>query len=106
MRGSRVQAAWWLEHWRANGLAEGFIRAFKRDYVCINPLLDLDGVLRHHDGWFEDCSDNYAAKCPASPGFARDDLHRRTTFRPRRPQVPRAPEGMDRGAAAGVWAAW
>jgi transposase InsO family protein len=43
----------------SNGLAEAFIRTFKRDYVRINPLPDGDGVLRQLDGWFEDYNDNH-----------------------------------------------
>ena len=41
----------------SNGLADAFIRTFKRDYVCINPQPDADGVLRQLDRWFEDYND-------------------------------------------------
>lgn len=43
----------------SNGLAEAFIRTFKRDYVRVNPLPDAATVLRQLDGWFEDYNENH-----------------------------------------------
>ena len=43
----------------SNGLAEAFVKTFKRDYVRINPLPDAQTVLRQLDGWFEDYNDNH-----------------------------------------------
>lgn len=43
----------------SNGLAEAFIRTFKRDYVAVNPLPDAPTVLRQIEGWFEDYNENH-----------------------------------------------
>ena len=43
----------------SNGLAEAFIKTFKRDYVRVTPLSDADTVLRLLDGWFEDYNTNH-----------------------------------------------
>ena len=37
----------------SNGLAEAFVKTFKRDYVRVNPLPNAETVLRLLDGWFE-----------------------------------------------------
>jgi putative transposase len=38
----------------SNGIAEAFVKTFKRDYVRINPLPDAATVLRHIAGWIDD----------------------------------------------------
>jgi transposase InsO family protein len=43
----------------SNGLAEAFVKTFKRDYVRVNPLSDAQTVLRLLDGWFEDYNENH-----------------------------------------------
>jgi transposase InsO family protein len=43
----------------SNGLAEAFVKTFKRDYVRVNPLPDATTVLRLLDGWFEDYNENH-----------------------------------------------
>lgn len=43
----------------SNGLAEAFIRTFKRDYVRVNPLPDAQTVLQQLDRWFEDYNKNH-----------------------------------------------
>ncbi len=37
-----------------NGMAESFVKTFKRDYVRCNPWLDAVTVLGCLDAWFED----------------------------------------------------
>ena len=43
----------------ANGIAEAFVKTFKRDYVRINPLPDAATVLRQLTGWFDDYNENH-----------------------------------------------
>ena len=43
----------------SNGLAEAFVKTFKRDYVRVNPLPNAETVLRLLDGWFEDYNENH-----------------------------------------------
>jgi transposase InsO family protein len=43
----------------SNGLAEAFVKTFKRDYARVNPLPDAQTVLRLLDGWFEDYNENH-----------------------------------------------
>lgn len=43
----------------SNGMAEAFVKTFKRDYVRVNPLPDAQTVLRQLDRWFEDYNDNH-----------------------------------------------
>ena len=38
----------------SNGMAESFVKTFKRDYVRCNPRPDAMTVLRQLDSWFED----------------------------------------------------
>jgi transposase InsO family protein len=38
----------------SNGLAEAFVKTFKRDYVRVNPLPDAQAVLRQIAGWIDD----------------------------------------------------
>lgn len=43
----------------SNGIAEAFVKTFKRDYVRVNPLPDAATVLRLLDGWFEDTGESH-----------------------------------------------
>lgn len=43
----------------SNGMAESFVKTFKRDYVRINPLPDAPSVLTAIDGWFKDYNENH-----------------------------------------------
>lgn len=38
----------------SNGMAEAFVKTFKRDYVYLNELDDADTVLKQLPGWFND----------------------------------------------------
>lgn len=42
-----------------NGMAEAFVRTFKRDYLRINPLPEAAAALRQIAGWFEDYNENH-----------------------------------------------
>ena len=43
----------------SNGIAEAFVKTFKRDYVRVNPLPDAATVLRQIAGWFLDYNENH-----------------------------------------------
>jgi putative transposase len=43
----------------SNGIAESFVKTFKRDYVRVNALPDALTALRQIAGWFEDYNDNH-----------------------------------------------
>jgi putative transposase len=43
----------------SNGMAESFVKTFKRDYVRVNPLPDAIAALRQITGWFNDYNDNH-----------------------------------------------
>ena len=38
----------------SNGIAEAFVKTFKRDYVRLNPRPDAAAVMAELDRWFED----------------------------------------------------
>jgi putative transposase len=42
-----------IESPQSNGMAEAFVKTFKRDYARVNPRPDAASVLRQLDGWFE-----------------------------------------------------
>ena len=42
----------------SNGMAEGFVKTFKRDYVHVNRLDNARVVLEQLPGWFEDYNEN------------------------------------------------
>ena len=42
----------------SNGMAEAFVKTFKRDYVRCNPCPDAATVLANINSWFEDYNDN------------------------------------------------
>ena len=43
----------------SNGMAEAFVKTFKRDYVRVNPIPDAHSALRQLTGWFEDYNENH-----------------------------------------------
>jgi transposase InsO family protein len=43
----------------SNGIAEAFVKTFKRDYVRVNLLPDAVTVLRQLAGWFDDYNQNH-----------------------------------------------
>ena len=43
----------------SNGIAESFVKTFKRDYVRVHPLPDAITVLGQIAGWFEDYDENH-----------------------------------------------
>jgi len=43
----------------SNGMAEAFVKTFKRDYVYLAELHSADTVLRDIAGWFGDYNDNH-----------------------------------------------
>jgi putative transposase len=42
-----------VESPQSNGMAEAFVKTFKRDYARVSPRPDAASVLRQLDGWFE-----------------------------------------------------
>jgi len=43
----------------SNGMAEAFVKSFKRDYVYLAELRDADSVLRELGTWFDDYNDHH-----------------------------------------------
>jgi transposase InsO family protein len=43
----------------SNGIAEAFVKTFKRDYARVQPLQDAATVLRQIAGWFDDYNENH-----------------------------------------------
>jgi transposase InsO family protein len=43
----------------SNGIAEAFVKTFKRDYARVHPLPDAATVLRQIAGWFEDYNESH-----------------------------------------------
>lgn len=43
-----------VESPESNGMAEAFVKTFKRDYARINPIPDAATALAHIDAWMED----------------------------------------------------
>lgn len=46
----------------SNGMAEAFVKTFKRDYVYLARLSDARSVLEQLDGWFRDYNENHPHK--------------------------------------------
>ena len=46
----------------SNGMAESFVKTFKRDYVYVNDRPDAMTVLSSLDAWFEDYNENHPHK--------------------------------------------
>ncbi|KEZ75737.1 TRm1b transposase [Salinisphaera hydrothermalis C41B8] len=47
---------------QSNGMAEAFVKTFKRDYVAINPRPDAEAVMRQLPGWFDDYNNTHPHK--------------------------------------------
>jgi transposase InsO family protein len=43
----------------SNGIAEAFVKTFKRDYARVNPLPDAATLLRQITGWFDDYNESH-----------------------------------------------
>lgn len=43
----------------SNGMAEGFVKTFKRDYVYLADLHDAASVIRELAGWFDDYNEHH-----------------------------------------------
>lgn len=43
----------------SNGVAESFVRTFKRDYVRVNPIPSASAALEQIAGWIEDYNENH-----------------------------------------------
>jgi transposase InsO family protein len=46
----------------SNGMAEAFVKTFKRDYVQFSDLPDANAVFRVLPRWFEDYNENHPHK--------------------------------------------
>lgn len=46
----------------SNGMAESFVKTFKRDYVHMNPLPNAKTVLENIPGWFQDYNEYHPHK--------------------------------------------
>lgn len=46
----------------SNGMAEAFVKTFKRDYVYVNRLETAASVMKQLAGWFEDYNENHPHK--------------------------------------------
>ena len=46
----------------SNGMAEAFVKTFKRDYVYHADLSSVETVIRQLSGWFEDYNENHPHK--------------------------------------------
>ena len=61
----------------SNGMAEAFVKTFKRDYVDINHLNDAKTVLNQLPKWFEDYNNNHphkALKMMSPRAFRRQNI--------------------------------
>jgi len=79
---------------QSNGMAEAFVKTFKRDYAQVNPRPDAPTVLNQLDCWFE----HYT---PSIPIRRWDTAHRASSvpyWSDARPRTRSAP-GVDRIAA-------
>jgi putative transposase len=47
---------------QSNGMAESFVKTFKRDYVYVNHRPDAKTVMEQLHGWFEDYNENHPHK--------------------------------------------
>jgi putative transposase len=51
-----------IESPQSNGMAEAFVKTFKRDYVGVNPKPDANTVLHQLDRWFEHYNEHHPHK--------------------------------------------
>ena len=49
---------------QSNGIAEAFVKTFKRDYARLHPLPDAPTMLRQVSGWFDDLYEVLLVKRP------------------------------------------
>lgn len=47
---------------QSNGMAEAFVKTFKRDYVDIHPRPNAESVMRQLPGWFDDYNETHPHK--------------------------------------------
>lgn len=47
---------------QSNGMAEAFVKTFKRDNAYVHDRPDTNTVMRQLDGWFNDNNSNYPHK--------------------------------------------
>jgi len=47
---------------QSNGMAEAFVKTFKRDYVYVNSVESAQDVMRQLPNWFEDYNENHPHK--------------------------------------------
>jgi len=62
---------------QSNGMAESFVKTFKRDYVHINPLRDAETVLKMIPEWFQDyneCHPHKGLKMKSPREYRRNQL--------------------------------
>ena len=43
----------------SNGMAEAFVKSFKRDYVYVHRLDDAASVMQQLEGWFDDYNEGH-----------------------------------------------
>jgi putative transposase len=67
----------------SNGLAEGFVHTFKRDYVNVYELRDAETVLAQLAGWIDD----YNRQAPHSALGVRSPAEYRASLEPTPPSV-------------------
>jgi transposase InsO family protein len=46
----------------SNGMAEAFVKTFKRDFVHVNILTDAKTVMQQLPGWFREYNENHPHK--------------------------------------------
>ena len=56
-----------VESPQSNGMAEAFVRTFKRDYVSVGPKPDAKTVMRSLPGWFDHYNNPHRALGYRSP---------------------------------------
>jgi putative transposase len=70
-----------IESPQSNGMAEAFVKTFKRDYARVCPRPDAASVMRQLDGWFEHYNTVHPHKALGyrSPREFREQLVEKTT---------------------------
>jgi transposase InsO family protein len=68
-----------VESPESNGIAEAFVKTFKRDYVRVNPIPDAATALAAIEAWMADYNEVH----PHSRlGYRSPSAYRRATYRP------------------------
>ena len=57
----------------SNGMAEAFVKTFKRDYVRVNPIPDASSALMRIDKWMEDYNSEHPHSRPGGSAVALAD---------------------------------